>query len=97
MVIYYTRKGTKWYLLKGGFKVNIKTELLKRYITDYINNQIEDFEIDANEITNTIALSILSEIRDVIKNEELSDFDSIEEIVRIFEKHKIDTGFRHDF
>ena len=77
--------------------MNIKTELLKRYITDYINNQIEDFEIDANEITNTIALSILSEIRDVIKNEELSDFDSIEEIVRIFEKHKIDTGFRHDF
>lgn len=77
--------------------MNIKTELLKRYITDYINNQIEDFEIDANEITNTIALSILSEIRDVIKNEELSDFDSIEEIVRIFEKHKIDTDFRHDF
>lgn len=77
--------------------MEIKTELLKRHITDYINNQIEDFKIDANEITNTIAISMLSEIRNVIKNENYSDFDVVEEIVCIFEKYKINTGFRHDF
>lgn len=77
--------------------MEIKTELLKRHITDYINNQIEDFEIDADEITNTIALSILKEISDIIRNEDYSDFDAVEEIVSVFEKYKIDTGFRHDF
>ena len=28
--------------------MKIKTELLKRYITDIVNGHIEDFEIDAN-------------------------------------------------
>ncbi len=28
--------------------MNIKTELLKSFIADYINNRIDNFEIDAN-------------------------------------------------
>ena len=77
--------------------MNIKVELLKDYISDFIKYQVKDFEIDASLIADTTAIKILSEIQKVIKNEEYSDFDAIEEIVCIFEKYNIDFGSRHDF
>ena len=77
--------------------MKIKTELLKRYIADYINHQIEDFEINADKIADTTAIKVLAEIQEIIKNQEYSDFEAIEEIVCIFEKYKIDAGCRHDF
>lgn len=77
--------------------MNIKVELLKRHITDFIKFRIEDFEIDASLSADTTAIQILSEIQEVIKNEEYSDFEAIEEIVCIFEKYQIDCGVRHDF
>lgn len=78
-------------------EMNIKTELLKNHITDYINNSIRDFEIDADEITDTIAIRMLAEIQHIIKNDAYSDFETIEEIMRVFEKYNIDFGSRHDF
>lgn len=79
------------------FKVKIKTELLKKYISDYINNSIRDFEIDADEITDTIAIRMLVEIQHIIKNDAYSDFEASEKIMRVFEKYNIDFGSRHDF
>ena len=40
---------------------------------------------------------MLYEIQNVIKNEDYSDFEAIEQIVCIFEKYNIDFGVRHDF
>ena len=77
--------------------MNIKVELLKRHIIDYIRFNIEDLEIDASQIADTTATQMLSEIQEVIRNESYSDFDAIEAIVCIFEKNNIDAGFRHDF
>lgn len=77
--------------------MNIKLELLRNYISDFINYKMEDFEIDVSKIADTTAIQILSEIQKVIQDENQSDFDVIEEIVCIFEKYKIDAGFRHDF
>lgn len=77
--------------------MKIKLELLKSYIKDYINNNLQDFEIDASEIANTVAIDILTEIQNIIRNEAYSDFDVVEKIVCIFEKYSIDSGFRHDF
>ena len=77
--------------------MNIKLELLKSYISDFINNSLEDFEIDATEIADTLAINMLGEIQRIIKNERYSDFEAIEEIVCLFEKYKIDAGVRHDF
>ena len=77
--------------------MNIKVELLKNYITDFIKFKIEDFDIDASQIADTTAIQILSKIQNVIKSEDYSDFEAIEEIVCIFEKYSIDYGFRHDF
>ena len=77
--------------------MKIKTELLKRYIIDFIDNRIDDFEIDAKKIADTVAIKMLAEIQGVIKNENYSDFDAIERIVEIFEENKMDFGVRHDF
>ena len=77
--------------------MNIKLELLKGYISDYINSNLEDFEIDASKIVDTTAIKMLSEIQNIIKDEQYSDFDAVEEIVCIFEKYNIDFGSRHDF
>ncbi len=77
--------------------MTIKLELLKNYISDFINQKLDDFEIDASQIADSVAIQVLSEIQNVIRNENYSDFDAIEEIVSIFEKYKIDFGARHDF
>ena len=77
--------------------MNIKLELLKSYIKDYIDNNLQDFEIDASEIADSKAINILAEIQNIIRNENYSDFDVVEKIVCIFEKYGIDAGFRHDF
>ncbi len=77
--------------------MNIKVELLKNYISDFLNNNLEDFEIDASKIADTTAVQALSEIQKVIKNESYSDFEAKEEIVGIFEKYNIDFGNCHEF
>ena len=77
--------------------MNIKTELLKRHITDYINTQIKDFEIDADEIADTAAIKTLAEIQAILRNDNYSDFEIVERIVCVFEKFKIDCGSCHDF
>lgn len=78
--------------------MNIKLELLKTYISDVINDRLTDFiEIDADKISDSVAINILSEIQKIIANEDYSDFEVVEEIVLIFEKYKIDFGSRHDF
>ena len=77
--------------------MNIKTELLKRHITDYINTQIKDFEIDADEIADTTAIKILAEIQDILRNDNYSDFEIVERIACVLEKFKIDCGNCHDF
>ena len=77
--------------------MNIKIELLKSFIKDYIDCKLEDFEIDADKIADTAAIKALAKIRAAIQNESLSDFEVVEEIVTVFEKYDIDSGTRHDF
>lgn len=77
--------------------MKIKMEVLKGYITDFINNQLEDFEIDADKIADSVAINMLTEIQKIIKSESYSDFEAIEKIVCVFEKYGIDYGSRHDF
>ena len=85
------------YVFSVGEDMDIKLELLKKAICDFINNNLDGLEIDAEEIADTTAISMISEIQNIIKNENYSDFDAIEEIVCVFEKYKVDFGSRHDF
>ena len=77
--------------------MNIKKELLKSGIAELLTNNIEIFEFNENEITDTVAIKMLCEIQKVIASEKFSDFEAVEEIVCIFEKYDIECGARHDF
>ena len=52
--------------------MNIKLELLKNYITDFINNNIQNIDIDVNKIANSKAISILSDVQQIIKNNNIT-------------------------
>ncbi len=77
--------------------MNIKLELLRNCISDFVRFRLEDFELDATQIADTTAIQMLEEIQNVIKDDSCSDFDAVEKIVCIFEKCNIDAGARHDF
>lgn len=77
--------------------MNIKLELLSDTISDIVMKNLESINIDADQIADTMATNALSEIQSVIQNDDISDFDAVEEIVNIFEKYKISAGIRHDF
>ncbi len=77
--------------------MNIKLELLGNEISELVRRRLDKIDIDINQIAQTTAISALSEIQKIIQNDELSDFDAVEEIVLIFEKYHICCGGRHDF
>lgn len=77
--------------------MDIKFELLQNSIYDFLKTTFENCAIDVNNIAHTKAITALNEIKIILSNDTLSDFDAIEEIVCIFEKYGIDTGGRHDF
>ncbi len=77
--------------------MDIKVELLKGNISDFISSRINDFVIDADHIANTNAISLLSEIRDSMMDESNTDFEVVEKIACAFERYGISVGGRHDF
>lgn len=77
--------------------MNIKTELLKAYICNFICHNIDDFNIDADKICDSVAIHALAEIQSILNDDKNSDFEAIEKIVCVFEKYKLDFGCRHDF
>lgn len=84
--------------------MNIKFELLSEAVTliseaiaEIIMSKLETLDINADSIADTTAISILSEIQQIVQNDDMSDFYAMEAIVRIFEKYHINAGIRHDF
>lgn len=77
--------------------MEIKLELLSNAISELVMNRLETISIDANEIADTTAITMLSEIQKIIQNDELSDFYIVEMIVKVFEKYGVDAGVQHDF
>lgn len=76
--------------------MNIKHELIQSHIAEMVEKLLEENIVDCS-IADTNAIIILNEIKKVIADDSLSDFDAVEEIVCIFEKNNIDCGARHDF
>lgn len=86
--------------------MKVKYELISEEITYAIAGKIRDcimhdglkgLGVDLNEVVDTTAITALTEIQEIVKNNELSDFDAMEQIVCVFEKYKIGAGGRHDF
>ena len=70
---------------------------MKGTIYDAINERIGCLDIDADKIANTTAIAALSEIQEIIQNENYSDFEKIEEIMSVFEKYNLSFGECHDY
>ena len=77
--------------------MDIKLELLQNYICDFLKSAFERFPPDTSKLADSFAIMALDDIKSVLKNDELSDFDAIEQIVCIMENYRIDCGGRHDF
>ena len=77
--------------------MNIRFELSTSAIAELIKESLEESNFDIAKTVDTKATQILQEIQNILANEDLSDFEIVEEIVCIFEKHKLSTGGRHDF
>jgi len=83
-------------------KVELIVELCAREFGKCIKHNLEtaSVELDLSKIADTKAIQILSEIKSVLEKYdlmEMNDFDTVENIVCIFEKHGISTGCCHDF
>lgn len=77
--------------------MDIKLELLSGFICDTIRENLDTLNINPKEIIDTQATKILGEIKDVICNDSLEDFEAIDKIVDIFSKYNIDSGSCHNF
>lgn len=86
--------------------MKIKYELLENAIAEGIRQKIrmytsldslDELDIDVNEIANTVTIKALSEIQEIVQDDDISDFEAIEQIICIFEKYKISAEQRHDF
>ena len=77
--------------------MNLKLELLKDAVVSAVTGGLECAEIDADKIADTTAIKALAEIKEIINDNEKSDFDMVEEIVCVFEKYGISAGACHDF
>jgi len=77
--------------------MSIRKELLSKIISEAIINCPDFTDINFNLEAEKSSLLALSEIQKIVKNDELSDYDAIEEIIDIFEKYNLDSGNRHDW
>ena len=77
--------------------LNTENELIQKYVLEHLENYFSIYNFNMQEIANTKAITALNAIKEVLSNNNLSDFEAIEEIVCIFDKYGIDTVGRHDF
>ena len=77
--------------------MDIRIELIINEIVEIVKNCIENTAIDFDALIESRSVAILKRICDVIRNEKLSDFEMVEEIVCILEEHNISCGSCHDF
>ena len=76
-------------------------ELFKEIILEGLKSEkielsLLSVTIDTEKIVHDIAYKILLEIKQILENDKLSDFDCVEEIMRTF-KNIGGIDYRHDF
>lgn len=77
--------------------MNLEIELLGNVLSEAIKQYLLNSNINYDVIADTVSIKVLSEIQQILKNDCISDFDAIEQIICVFEKYNLDFGSRHDF
>lgn len=76
--------------------MRVYEELICEDIGRHVLETLHLSEKDFIDKADTKAIEILEEIKNVLHSD-LSDFDTVEKIVSIFEEYNIDCGGCHDF
>ena len=83
--------------LKYGLLASAISEAIYDTIRTHVAyDALNELDIDVNEIVNTMAIKVLTEIYNVVQKNKISDSDAVEEIVSIFEKYDISVFSRRD-
>ncbi len=80
-----------------GLHMGLYDELLYKELGKHLIENLDTLPFDYTSIIQNRGLRALDEIRAVIQDDRLNDFDMVEAIVCIFEKYGIDAGCCHDF
>ena len=80
------------------YKEKLYIEILAQLLSqEEMRVAFPNLQLNAKEIIETECYCALQQIQAIIQNDDLSDFDCMEAIVRLFEKLGSDGGTRHDF
>ena len=78
--------------------MNLYKEILAKALSqEEMHVAFPNLQLNASEIIELRCYKALQKIQAIIQNDSLSDFECIEEIVRLFETLGSDGGSRHDF
>lgn len=75
----------------------LEKELMAKELAFVIQKYIEEINPDIIQMVKSTTTEILDKIQKILANSELNDFEVVEEIVVLFEKHNLSCGGRHDF
>ena len=82
--------------IRGG-NMDLKKELLAKELAFILGKYIEEINPNIVDMVKNCATEILGEVQKILSNDELNDFEVVEEIVLLFEKNHLSCGGRHDF
>ncbi|MCL2408303.1 MAG: hypothetical protein FWC96_01635 [Oscillospiraceae bacterium] len=77
--------------------MSLHKEIISREIGKMMIDLLDKGAIDYSQIVEQESLAVLERIKAVIADSSLSDFDCVEQIVRVFEEIGSSCGTRHDF
>ena len=77
--------------------MNFEKELIANELAYVIRKHMEEINPDIIDRIKNRESEIISQIQKILANRELNDFEVVEEIVVLFEKHNLSGGSRHDF
>ncbi|MBE7019095.1 MAG: hypothetical protein E7413_04375 [Ruminococcaceae bacterium] len=76
--------------------MKIQSELLKSYLAEALAQYLQEFPMDIDKARESIAMTMLEEIKEILENPKLDDFEKVEDIFYIFQSRKIKLSNCHD-
>ncbi len=76
--------------------MKVQSELLKSYLAEALFQYLQEFPEDVVQETESLALRMLEEIKNILENTGLDDFEKVEEIGDVFQKCKVRISGCHD-
>jgi len=75
----------------------LKDILVNILMKEEVNIIFPNLRLSVAEMIETESFKALQKIKAVVEDDDLSDFDCMEQIISIFEEIESDGGSRHDF